>query len=453
MKNMKNTTLTLMLLTLIITSESSAQVSTKYRRSSISMILMETPGLGENKELILNAYNNNPFPDKYNKHDVSVKNTSTESMTITDEDLILSGYLKDTLSTPMTIMKASLNPLKKLRYLNEDSTLATLEPSDKEMQKVYADKIINSNMIGKKVIGTWLNKKENFEVDQDLIIERGMYSASASDMADTMDAIMDPKDMFKDVELLGNTYTVINSMDFYKNEPVARIVRDLAKVEAMKKLVGKPQVLIDKSMAALDTIYEKTKEGYTVKCNSFLYKIKWNESTGDKVFNTFFNNSITDKKLAWDTASFMEMEFLGKTVSSSIVTFKIGEKRTLNEIIDLQVRRTLDNAMAKLQKEFVQFRPVSPILAIEPFSVQIGLKEGVEPKQKYEILEMDYTELGIPYWKVIGKVKTSKKLPIWDNRQGAEKQLDSEGNEVPPFTVFSGGKKAQPGLNYIRLIK
>jgi len=283
---MKNTTLTLMLLTLIITSESSAQVSTKYRRSSISMILMETPGLGENKELILNAYNNNPFPDKYNKHDVSVKNTSTESMTITDEDLILSGYLKDTLSTPMTIMKASLNPLKKLRYLNEDSTLATLEPSDKEMQKVYADKIINSNMIGKKVIGTWLNKKENFEVDQDLIIERGMYSASASDMADTMDAIMDPKDMFKDVELLGNTYTVINSMDFYKNEPVARIVRDLAKVEAMKKLVGKPQVLIDKSMAALDTIYEKTKEGYTVKCNSFLYKIKWNESTGDKVFNT-----------------------------------------------------------------------------------------------------------------------------------------------------------------------
>lgn len=450
---MKNITLTLMLLTLIISNDLSSQVSTKYRRSSISMILMETPGLGENKELILNAYNNNPFPDKYNQHNISVKNTSTESMTLTDEDLIFSGYLKDTLSNPMAIMKASLNPLKKLRYLNEDSTLAIIEPSEKEMQKIYADKIIRSNDVAKKVIGVWLNKKENFEVDQDLIIERGMYSASAADMADTMFSISDPKDMFKDVELLGNTYTVINSMEFYKNEPVARIIRDLAKAEAMKKLAGKPQVIIDKSMAALDTIYEKTKEGYTVKCNSFLYKIKWNESTGDKIYNTFFNNSITNKKLAWDTASFMEMEYLGKTVSGSIVTFKIGEKRTLNEIIDLQVRRTLDNAMAKLQKEFVQFRPVSPILSNDPFSVQIGLKEGVEPKQKYEILELKTNELGIPYWKAVGKVKTSKKLSIWDNRQGAEKQLDSDGNEVPPFTIFSGGKKAVPGMNYIRLIK
>ena len=450
---MKNVTLTLMLLTLIISNDLSSQVSTKYRRSSISMILMETPGLGENKELILNAYNNNPFPDKYNQHNISVKNTSTESMTLTDEDLIFSGYLKDTLSNPMAIMKASLNPLKKLRYLNEDSTLAIIEPSEKEMQKIYADKIIRSNDVAKKVIGVWLNKKENFEVDQDLIIERGMYSASAADMADTMFSISDPKDMFKDVELLGNTYTVINSMEFYKNEPVARIIRDLAKAEAMKKLAGKPQVIIDKSMAALDTIYEKTKEGYTVKCNSFLYKIKWNESTGDKIYNTFFNNSITNKKLAWDTASFMEMEYLGKTVSGSIVTFKIGEKRTLNEIIDLQVRRTLDNAMAKLQKEFVQFRPVSPILSNDPFSVQIGLKEGVEPKQKYEILELKTNELGIPYWKAVGKVKTSKKLSIWDNRQGAEKQLDSDGNEVPPFTIFSGGKKAVPGMNYIRLIK
>ena len=450
---MKNTIFTLLLISLIPVSESFAQVSTKYRRSSISMILMETPGLGENKELILNAYNNNPFPDKYNKHDISVKNTSTDAMTITDEDLILSGYLKDTLSTPVTIKKAVLNPLQEVRYIMADSTLAVIEPSKKEMLKVYADKIIRSNDLGKKVIGTWLNKKENFDVDQELIIERGLYSASASEMADTVFSIKDPKDMFKDVELLGNTYTVINSMDFYKNEPVARIARDLAKIETMKKLTGKPQVLIDKSMAALDTIYEKTKEGYTVKCNSLLYKIKWDETTGDKIYNTFFNNEITNKKLAWDTASFMEMEFLGKIVSSSIVTFKIGEKRTLNEIIDLQVRRTIDNAMAKLQKEFVQFRPVSPILSNEPFSAQIGMKEGVEPKQKYEILELNTNELGIPYWKSVGKVKTSKKLTIWDNRQGAEKKLDEEGKEVPPYTMFAGGKKAVPGLNYIRLIK
>ena len=147
------------------------------------------------------------------------------------------------------------------------------------------------------------------------------------------------------------------------------------------------------------------------------------------------------------------MEFLGKVSSSSLVTFKIGEQRTESEIIDLQIKRTVDNALAKLQKEYVQFRPVSPIYSTEPVTAKIGLKEGVEPKQKFEILEMSFNEIGIPEWKNVGNVSVDKNAIIWDNRQGSEIQSDEEGNALPSYTIFSGGKKAISGLHYIRLIK
>ena len=41
----------------------------KYRRSSLSMILMESESF-PNKDAVMNSWNNFPFPDKYNKHDI-----------------------------------------------------------------------------------------------------------------------------------------------------------------------------------------------------------------------------------------------------------------------------------------------------------------------------------------------------------------------------------------------
>jgi hypothetical protein len=86
-------------------------------------------------------------------------------------------------------------------------------------------------------------------------------------------------------------------------------------------------------------------------------------------------------------------------------------------------------------------------------TAQIGLKEGLEKGDKFEILEMGWNELGIPVWKSIGKVSLDKKSPIWDNRQGAEVGVDKEGKPLPAFTKFKGGKKAMPGLHYLRLTK
>ena len=117
----------------------------------------------------------------------------------------------------------------------------------------------------------------------------------------------------------------------------------------------------------------------------------------------------------------------------------------------------MDNALAKLQKENVVFRPIAPLSWNAEGKVQakIGMKEGLEGGEKFEVLERGKNELGLPIYKSIGKVKVDKKVPVWDNRRGAEPLLDKENNpiEMPSITTFKGKAKGMPGTLYVRQAK
>lgn len=426
----------------------------KYRRSSLTMVLIENESLGKNKELVTNSYYSKPFPDKYNNHEISDKVFSTAAMNLTTKDYLNAGFYKDTLKTMKDFLYALKKPLNPIRYVTPDSSKAVQEPNQKELLNIYIQKYINEKGLAKQTVATWFDRKPNGEMSWDVIKERGMYSASAEakDAASSTSSVVD---YLMDFELISNTYTLFNKMEFFPNEPVARKIRDFAKEEVTAKLAGKPEVLLTKAMQGIDAVYEKTKEGYMVVCNTYLYQLEWSDSIADLTKRYFFSDDSNANKQHWDTTSLFKMKFVGKTITSSLVTFKIGEKRTEDQIIDLQVKRTIDNALSKLQKEYVQFRPVAPIVSIDPITAQIGLKEGVESGQKYEILEQGFNELGFPVWKSVGSASVGKKVPIWDNTIGAEEVLDATGNPVSTVasTTFSGGKKAQVGLSFIRLIK
>ena len=138
----------------------------------------------------------------------------------------------------------------------------------------------------------------------------------------------------------------------------------------------------------------------------------------------------------------------------SLVTFKIGEKRTLTQVIDLSVKRNVDKVYAMLQREYEVFRPIAPVNSINPLTARIGLKEGVEPGQKFEILESEKDKkTGLFKWKSIGTAKVDKKLPVWDNRFGAKEELPAGTPAADEFTTFSGGGKAEAGIHFLRLVK
>jgi hypothetical protein len=442
-------------LTLVATSSTLfSQSPTDYRRSSLSFVLLEHAGLGASRDMVVKAYNENQFPDQYNQHTLKDNAFVFEELVPTEQDYLASGWYVDTLRTMKDFLGALKKPLNPLRYTKADSSEAVMDPNAKDMFQIKIEKFIRDKGLAKQIVASWFNRNEETgAMNWDLIKSRGKYSASEEKL-DQAKSVADETSFLMDFELIGNTYTVINKMDFYPNEPYARALADKAKADLMVKMAGKPEILITKALEGIEVVYEKTKEGYTVKCNSYLYKLDWNEEVAAKTKQYFFNNNI-DPKAAWDTTSIFNVSFIGKTTSASLVTFKLGEKRTEEEIINLQVKRTMDNAVAKLQKEYIQFRAVAPISSIAPLTARIGMKQGVEAKQKWEILEQSFNDLGLPVWKSVGKIAVDKNAPVWDNTQGAEIPLDAEGNPlaIQKFSTFTGGKKAQPGLNFIRLIK
>ena len=78
--------------------------------------------------------------------------------------------------------------------------------------------------------------------------------------------------------------------------------------------------------------------------------------------------------------------------------------------------RNIDNVFAKLQKKYVVFRPVTPISSVGPITAMIGLKEGLEPGDKFEILKSTKDpKTGKISYVAFASAKVDKDFPIFDN--------------------------------------
>mgnify|MGYP001198599199 CR=1 FL=1 len=425
--------ITILFLTLVSTImfAQNTENETKYRRSSLSMVLIESENF-PNKDAVMGSWNNYPFPDKYNQHNIDLKNINLETIKLSDKELVDAGFLKDTLKTEIELLKASVKPV---RYLNNEKTLAVVLPSELETYKLKIDKLIKESKLANKLVSSWFIKNDKFDLT--LIGERGSYDASQFD-ANNAKGNAKGEAILKDAgyELINNTFLTFTKLKFIENEPAARIIRDAAKVETAKALAGKPQFLIDKAMQGLDKVYEKTKEGYSLWSNTWLYKLNWDETSLNNLWDIWGN---LDELKSSDK---FKIEFVNFQSNMSLVTFKLGETRSQEQIIDLSLVRNVDKAFAKLQKENDVFKPKVPILSNKPVTAQIGMKEGLEGGEKFEVLQYELDpKTGLSYYKKIGTVKVDKKQ-VWDNRYNAgqkpeNEQLDKEGNPINS-TSFKG---------------
>lgn len=415
----------------------------KYRRSSLTMVLIESESF-PNKEAVMGSWNNFPFPDKYNKHEVDLKSFNADAIQLTDQDLMSAGFLLDTLSGIVKITKATAS-LKEVRYVNAENTLAVVMPSEKQEYQLKIDKIMREKKLANKLVASWFNRSADGKFDMSVIQERGFYNASemeasiAQGQTRGMASLGDAGE-----ELIRNSFVTFSKFNFVENEPVARAVYDVAKETIATSLAGSPQIMIDKAMKGAEAVYNKTKEGYSLWSKTWLYRLNWNDSIEAIFYTDLWNNPI-----AFDESDLFSLEYVGVQYNQSLVTFKLGEKRTEEQIIDIAMVRNVDRAFVQLQKENEVFKPKAPVLSSNPITAQIGMKEGLKGGEVFDVLEMVFNKkTGKTEYKTVGSV-TADKTIIWDNRYNVgdsdAPKLDKAGNPITA-TLFKGGKSVQPGM-------
>lgn len=117
-----------------------------------------------------------------------------------------------------------------------------------------------------------------------------------------------------------------------------------------------------------------------------------------------------------------------------------------DQLIEQTIIRNIDKILAKMQKTYEVFAPVSQIISVDPLVADMGMKEGLEGGESFNLLEPRYnSDTNQIEWVSIGIVKVNKKQ-IWDNRFSLTDEAKKAAESDIQGTVLSPNKKAAVGM-------
>lgn len=463
---------------LAITASASAQnkpAEVKYRRSSLHSIMVDDAKL-PNAKVIKDVFTKQPLPEKYNDHSLASRSFQPDKYLLTAEEKKALGA--------KTESKAAGKMKGAAKGAAAGATGGLVDTTDAKYMPQVIEKYLAENNVARDLVAKWFNRGANGAFNMNLIGERGSYDATAMQVnaakgsARGLASIADAG-----VELIGNTFVVATRFNYVSKKEIYDAAQAaLAATAAVGggaaagKLKGKvpgggsvPNVPITPEMqAAKDAAYKKATEGYIVQCTSYLYQLVWNDSVEAVFYNDLWmDDSKIDakKKEAFDNSKLFTMKYIGDGKAVANVPLSLKKKRTDEELIAVATQNASDAAIAKLQRDYEVFKTKTPLYSGNPITAKIGLKEGIEPGDKFEVLEQQLDEkTGKTKYVKKGKIKVDGDK-IWDNRYALEGEapeaeapaLDKDGKPLPPKpvyteTTFKGGSKYYPGM-LIRQIK
>lgn len=446
----------------VLAATSIAQKSTdkkpeiKYRRSSLHMVMIDDAHL-PNSSVIKDAFIKAPLPDKYNDHSLASRSFVQEKYALTAEEKAANGKADGK-------GKAMAKGMAKGAVSGATGGLVDTT-NTKDLPQII-NKYLTANHVARDMVAKWFNRNANGAFNMNLIGERGSYDASAMQVniakssARGMASIADAG-----VELIGNTFVVVTRFNYISKKQIydaAQSGKGLVKVNV------KVQAPTPAAQAKIDEAYRKATEGYIVQCTSYLYQLVWNDSIEAVFYNDLWmddSNIDPKRKEAFDNSKLFSFKFIGDGKAWAQVPTSFKKKRTESELISIATLNASDAVIAKLQRDYEVFKTKTPLFTGLPITAKIGMKEGLEAGDKYEVLEQTIDEkTGKTKYVSKGKIKVMKDM-VWDNRYNAGEEqpeettpeLDKDGKPLPPKpildrTTFSGGKKFYDGM-LIRQVK
>lgn len=355
------------------------QQEDKYRRSSLYSVLINHTDQKFAKE-IRNSFLSIPIPDKYNNHDLSVK------------------------AVDMNV---------KLKNAS----------SSKENEAVTA--FLNDNQIASRMVAKWFNRdKYTGACDMELVKERGLYNASEFDHQLAMRSARGIN-MLQDAgeELIGNTFVLVNDIRYIDKEKRSSIFGGIMKGLGTLASAYTGISAINNATDLIGNVVESIK-GFSVRINTFLYRLEWN----DEIANNFYESQYSDGNDEAKAQNFdknrgaYKLKYVGKVESKGGTTSCMGVNLdTPENMVRKACQRAIDENIVDLQTEFEEFRTKTPIITTDPITADIGKKEGVNEKSRFEVLERVEQNDGSFVYKRVAVIAPVNNM-IWDNRYMAAEE-------------------------------
>lgn len=406
-----------------------------YHRSSLYTLLIKHSQLPYG-EAIDSAFMMMPIPDKFNNHNLAIRSFESSAERV----------------------RRAANSGKKDEINLED-----------------IEDFFYRNAVAKALISKWFNRDAATGLcDMNLISERGYYDASQLDIRLAEQSIRG-KAQLADAgdRLIGNTFVMVNDITFVDRGEVAsgfaaglRIAGGLAGA-----IMGVD--MTDLADATADVVNDI--DGFKVNITSYLFRLAWDEDLLWDFYTRFYvdhtyddGQRITNRDLfnaISGSDPIFRLEYVGKTTTSAAnLSSKYFATRSKAEQMLKVCIRAVDKSIVNLQREYDEFKVNVPIYQINDdgtVDVQIGLKEGVNVKSKYDVLMPEEDAYGRITYTKIGSLKPVKGQ-IWDNRFGAMEDAealaadkkakaddDAKGGNpyltATTFKIVSGADRIVPG--------
>lgn len=301
---------------------------------------------------------------------------------------------------------------------------------------------INNNKLANQLVAKWYSRSAKGGFNTQLLQERGFYNANSLDIKVAQNSASGLA-LLKNagIKLIDNTFILVNDSKYTNKEVVASQAKSI--FGALASQYGVSAINTELTNTALTTLGK----GFIVSTTSYLFKLVWDEETQARFYNELYatDKEITpEKKAAFDNATFFALDYIGSDKSSADVQSTSFTKKTNGELIGRATIKSIDNVISKLQATYDVFKTKTPVYTTEPLTAKIGLKEGLTPKTKFQVLEKQIDEKGITKYVQVGLVKVDTKYPIWDNRFEAEEENANQTVDKTYFKAISG-KEFFPG--------
>lgn len=351
----------------------------------------------------------------------------------------------------------SLPPVDKY----EDHNMNVRRVSASGTQYIAADSIRNfceANHIARRLVAKWFNRDTMGNFDVNLIARRGNYNASEMDV---QQAKMSKRglSLLSDAgeQLIGNTFVIVNDIVYVDKEKQAQTA-SLVFMRILEVAVDAANPMDElASLAALGAVIADNLGGFTVKVRTHLLQLDWNNTVADAFYSDYWVDKNTPeeeraaRRLLFEQSSLFKLRYVGYYDVKSGKTVLKGVN-TPEDVITKVCARSLDKAIVGLQKKYEVFKVKTPVLEVNDGKIlaKIGMKEGLTPATKFEVLQMVEKD-GKTVYRRVGKIAPEKKQ-IWDNRfMAAEEQAVGSELSATTFKTLTGGP-FYPGM-LIRQLK